>query len=74
MRRTAVITALAFGTTLKAQAPHWLEDKLYGGGKMNAVVAVVGVIVIGIGLWMWMQDRRLKRMEDRLNEQDRAKP
>jgi len=53
-----------------AQAPSWLEDNLYGGGKMNAVAAVVGVILLGIGLWLWAQDRRLKRMEERIGRSD----
>jgi uncharacterized protein HemX len=54
---TGSLSALAQGTTT------WLEDGLYGGGKMNAVVAVVAIIVLGIGLWLWVQDRRLSRME-----------
>ncbi len=49
-------------------APSWLEDKLYGGGKMNAVVVVVAIIIVGIGAWLWMQDRRLKRMEEKINK------
>jgi uncharacterized protein HemX len=53
-----------------AQAPSWLEDNLYGGGKMNAVVAVVTLIIAGIGLWLWAQDRRLKRMEERIGRSD----
>lgn len=44
-------------------APSWLESTLYGGGKINAVVAVVAVIILGIGVWMWRMDRRLTKME-----------
>lgn len=55
-------------------APSWVEDTLYGGAKMNAVVAVVAVIILGIGLWMWRQDRRLTRMEQRLNNPTDQKP
>jgi CcmD family protein len=38
------------------------------------VVAVVAVIILGIGLWMWRQDRRLTRMEQRLNNPTDQKP
>ena len=44
-------------------APSWLEDSLYRGGKINAVVAVVAVIILGIGLWMFTMDRKLRRLE-----------
>lgn len=65
--RTLLLLALipAFA---QAQAPSWLEDNLYGGGKMNAVVAVVTLIIAGIGLWLWAQDRRLKRLEEKMNK------
>ncbi len=45
-------------------APSWLEHSLHGNGKINVVVAVVGIIVLGLGLWMWRMDLRLKRMEE----------
>lgn len=49
-------------------APSWLEDQLYGGAKMNAVVAVVSLILLGIGIWLWAQDRRLTRMEEKMKD------
>lgn len=49
-------------------APNWLEDALYGGGKLNVVVAVVAIIILGIGAWLWSQDRRLTRMEKELKK------
>lgn len=63
--RTAFTLALLLLNILPAaaQAPTWLEDQLYGGGKLNAVIAVVSIILLGIGIWLWAQDRRLKRME-----------
>lgn len=63
--RTALTLALLLLNILPAaaQAPTWLEDQLYGGGKLNAVIAVVSIILLGIGIWLWAQDRRLKRME-----------
>lgn len=44
-------------------APNWLESTLYGGGKINAVVAVVAVIILGIGVWMWRMDKRIMNIE-----------
>lgn len=68
--RTFIIPGLLLlaPTMLRAQAPNWLEDNLYGGGKMNAVVAVVAIIILGIGVWLWAQDRRLKRLEEKLDK------
>jgi type IV secretory pathway VirB2 component (pilin) len=51
-------------TILLQAAPSWLEHSLHGNGKINVVVAVVGLIVLGLGLWMWRMDLRLKRMEE----------
>jgi uncharacterized protein HemX len=66
---TSILLLTSMATAM-AQAPSWLEDNLYGGGKMNGVVAVVTLIIAGIGLWLWAQDRRLKRMEDRIKRSD----
>jgi len=44
-------------------APSWLESTLYGSGKINAVVAVVALIISGIGIWMWRMDRRITNLE-----------
>jgi len=68
MRTLLTITLffLGFGTAMAQGAPSWLEDSLYGNGKINAVVAVVAVIILGIGLWMWTQDRRITRMEEKM--------
>ncbi|HRH70260.1 MAG: hypothetical protein JNL43_13090 [Flavobacteriales bacterium] len=50
-------------TNAQNAAPSWLESTLYGSGKINAVVAVVAIIILGIGLWMWRMDRRVTNME-----------
>jgi hypothetical protein len=52
--------------TAQGAPPDWLEDSLYGSGKMNTVIAVVALILLGIGFWLFAQDRRLTRLEDRL--------
>jgi type IV secretory pathway VirB2 component (pilin) len=46
-------------------APSWLEHTLHGNGKINTVVAVVAIIILGLGIWMWRMDRRLRAMETR---------
>jgi type IV secretory pathway VirB2 component (pilin) len=70
MRTFLTITLFFLGLgTAMAQAPSWLEHSLHGNGKINTVVAVVGVIILGIGLWMWAQDRRIGRMEKTMNKE-----
>ncbi|MBK7383088.1 MAG: hypothetical protein IPI81_07085 [Flavobacteriales bacterium] len=70
MRTLLLLSLLIMSSAAHAQgaAPGWLENTLYGSGKLNAVLIVVGVIICGIGLWMWRMDRRLKRMEDRMKK------
>lgn len=69
--RTTVLFLL-FLLTLPAfaqsAAPSWLENTLYGNGKLNVVLIVVSVIILGIGLWMFRMDSRLKKMEDRMKK------
>ncbi|MBK9177026.1 MAG: CcmD family protein [Flavobacteriales bacterium] len=45
--------------------PDWLVDTLYGSGKINTVVAVVSVILLGLALWLFRLDRRIARIEQR---------
>ena len=49
----------------QSQEPRWLEDTLYGSGKINTVVAVVAVVLLGLFIWMFGMDRRIRRMEQR---------
>jgi CcmD family protein len=63
---TITLFFLGLGTAMAQGAPSWLEDSLHGNGKINTVIAVVAVIILGIGVWLWAQDRRLKRMEERI--------
>ncbi len=44
-------------------APSWLESTLYGSGKINVVVGVVAIIILGIGIWLWRMDRRISNLE-----------
>jgi hypothetical protein len=62
------LPAALVGMPLWAQAPGWVEDSLYRSGKINAVVVVVAVILVGLAVWMFRMDRRITAME-----RDRAK-
>jgi CcmD family protein len=53
----------SFAARAESAAPSWLENTLYGNGKINVVVAVVAVIILGIGFWLWRMDRRLTKLE-----------
>jgi len=70
MRTLALLPLLLLAMSAHAQnaAPNWLESTLYGSGKMNTVVIVVAVIILGIGAWMFAMDRRIKRMEERIKK------
>lgn len=63
MKLIALLFTFTIPLLATAQAPSWLESSLYGGGKINTVIAVVAVIVIGLSIWMVMMDRRLRKME-----------
>lgn len=60
---TCILFFIGLGRAMAQAAPNWLEESLYGNGKINTVVAVVSIIILGIGVWLWTQDRRLSRME-----------
>jgi len=53
----------SFAARAESAAPSWLESTLYDNGKINVVVAVVAVIILGIGIWLWRMDRRITKLE-----------
>lgn len=55
--------ALPARTFAETSAPNWLVDTMYGSGKINTVVVVVSVVLIGLGAWMFTLDRRLGKLE-----------
>jgi uncharacterized membrane protein YidH (DUF202 family) len=65
---TITLFFLGLGTALAQGAPSWLEQNLHGNGKINTVVVVVSIILLGVGLWLWAQDRRIARMEEELKK------
>ena len=68
MRHILSLALLLFTLHANAQnaAPSWLEESLYGNGKINTVVNVVSIILLGIGVWMFRMDRKLSRMEKKM--------
>ena len=49
-------------------SPHLLEETMYHSGKINTVIAVVAVLLIGLAAWLFSMDRRIKRMEQDLKK------
>lgn len=77
MKRTIVnavlLTAAALAparTFAGSTAPDWLVDTMYGSGKINTVVIVVGVVLIGIAAWMFRLDRRIGKLERNTRSDD----
>jgi hypothetical protein len=64
---TSFLAALASASTF-AQAPSWLEETMFRSGKINVVVAVVAVVLVGLAVWMFAMDRKLRRMEERMKD------
>lgn len=54
--------------TAQTAAPNWLEDSLYASGKINTVIIVVAVILIGISIWLFALDRKLRKLEEKINK------
>ncbi len=67
-RASLFLLLLAMSAHAQSAAPNWLENTLYGNGKLNTVLIVVSVIIVGIGFWMFAMDRRIKRMEERIKK------
>lgn len=64
-RRFLSTLLLAAPFTAHAQGnPDWLVDTLYGSGKINTVIAVGSVILLGLAFWLYRLDRRIGRMEN----------
>lgn len=70
MKRSIVNAALLLGAALapastfaEAGAPGWLVDTMYRSGKINTVVIVMSVVLVGIAAWMFALDRRIGKLE-----------
>ncbi len=54
-------------------APSWLEESLHAAGKMNTVIAVVAIILVGIGIWLFAQERKLAKLEKAILNNERGR-
>lgn len=50
--------------SLLANSGDWFEETMYASGKINVVVAVVAVILLGIFIYLALLDKRLRKIED----------
>lgn len=68
-RSIALAVTLLTGASTFAQEPeNMFNETMYGSGKINVVVAVVAVILLGLAAWLFMMDRRVKKMEERMKD------
>lgn len=64
--RPITFAALLLFTTATFAADarqSWLVETMYKSGKINTVIGVVAVVLLGLALWLFRQDRRIARME-----------
>lgn len=64
------LTALPVSTFAASGAPGWLQETMFASGKINSVVMVVAVVLLGIAVWMFALDRRLGKMERDINKKN----
>ena len=54
---------LPMSTFAASEAPGWLEETMFASGKINTVVMVVSVVLIGLAIWMFSLDRKIGKLE-----------
>lgn len=63
-----VILAAVPASTFAQGAPGWLEETMFASGKINTVVAVVSVVLLGLAGWMFAMDLKLRKLEKRIRK------
>lgn len=58
--------------SLFANSGNWFEETMYASGKINVVVAVVAVILLGIFVYLAILDKRLRKIEDQQSAEDNS--
>jgi len=61
--------SLAFSQTSDVE----MADTFRSDGKIYVVIAVIGVILLGLILYLIFIDRKISKMEKKLNDTDRFK-
>ncbi|MBK9420122.1 MAG: hypothetical protein IPN44_03605 [Flavobacteriales bacterium] len=59
---------IPMSTFAASETPGWLEETMFASGKINTVVMVVSVVLIGLAIWMFNMDRKIGRLERRSEE------
>ncbi|MBK6893864.1 MAG: hypothetical protein IPH00_12215 [Flavobacteriales bacterium] len=54
---------LPVSTFAASEAPGWLEETMFASGKINTVVMVVSVVLIGLAIWMFNMDLKISKLE-----------
>ena len=68
MRTFFTLAWLFIAGLAHAQDGTPVGDALADNSKLNVVAAVVSVIILGMGIWMFVMDRKLSRMEKRMDQ------
>lgn len=70
MKKLTLLFACLF-TALSTRA-QGLENSLYTNGKIYIVVGVIAIIFIGIILYLIRMEKKIKRLEEKVNNESIA--
>lgn len=60
-------------TKLFTLQAHPLEGLFFGSGKAPVVLGVLLIMLLGFVWWMWRTEKRVQRMEDSIQQHQKAK-
>lgn len=46
------------------------EEALFAAGKAPVVLGVTAIIIVGIGVWLFYMDRKIKNLEEKIDNLD----
>jgi len=61
-----VLMALSFSANAQTDVP--MADGLRSEGKIYVVVAIILIVLAGLVVYLFLMDRKVKKLEDLLNE------
>jgi len=53
-------------TSIGMSAQSALDETMHSSGKINVVIAVIGVILLGFFIYLFLIDRKVGRLEKRI--------
>lgn len=73
MRRFSIVLSIILATfavpiNAVAQELTTLEEYMYSSGKMNVVIMVVFIILVGLYIYLFRMDRKLKQLEEEVKK------